>query len=79
MTKACSVYRKANNLTVHPWLEKKEGSTNKAQVENGDEIFGSHPDDSIKILSEADNSFNQPDTTVQGGLSACHVSILGTL
>ena len=79
MTKACSVYRKANNLTVHPSLENKEGSANRAQVENGEEIFGSHPDDSIEVLSEADNSLNQPDATVQSGLSACHVSMSGTL
>ena len=58
MAKAYSVYRRANNLTVHPWLEKKEGSANRAQVENGEEIFGSHLDDSIEILSEADNSLN---------------------
>ena len=79
MTKACSLYRKANNLVVHPWLLRTEGSTNRAQAENGDKIFGSHPDDSIEVLSEADNSLNQPDTAGQSRLSACHVSMSGTL
>ena len=70
------MYRKANNLVVHPWLLHAEGSANRAHAENEDEIFGSHPDNSIEVLSEADNSLNQLDTAGQGGLLACHVSLM---
>ena len=74
--KACNLYRKANNLVVHPWLLRTEGTANRALSENEDIIFGSHPDNSIEVLSEADTSLNQPSTA---GLSACHVSMSGTL
>ena len=75
LTKACSLYRKANNLVAHPWLLRTEGSANRAQAENEDEIFGSHPDNSVEVLSEADNSLNQPDTAGWGGLPVYHMSL----
>ena len=75
-TKACNEWRKANGLTVHPWLQRKEGTANRAVADDESAIFGSHPDDSIEILSEADISLTQPSTT---GLHACHISMTGTL
>ena len=61
---------------VHPWLQRNEGTANRAVADDETAIFGSHPDDSIEVLSEADTSLTQPSTT---DLHACHVSMTGTL
>ena len=76
MTKVCNIWRKANNFVVHPWLLHTEGTANRALAEDEAAIFGLHPDDSIEVLSEVDTSLTQPNTA---GLSACHVSMTGTL
>ena len=73
-TRACSVWRKENGLNVHPWLEKKEASANRVEVEDETHIFGSHPDDSLEVISESDTSLTQPSSS---SLHACHVTISG--
>ena len=75
-TRACSLWRKANGLHVHPWLERKEASANRVEVEDETHIFGSHPDDSLEVLSEADTSLTQRSST---SLHACHVTVTGTV
>ena len=75
LTHACNIYRRANGLVVHPWLVHSEGSANRAHAENEDEIFGSHPDDALEVISDADHSLNQPSETQQGGLLACTVTL----
>merc|ERR1711867_182729 len=74
LTKACSVWRREQGLLVHPWLEKKEATTNQVLVEGEDHIFGSHPDDSMECILESDTSLTQPS-----GLHACHVTVSGLL
>ena len=73
-TRACSLWRKENRLNVHPWLEKKEASANRVEVEDENHIFGSHPDDSLEVISESDTSLTQPSSS---NLHACHVTISG--
>ena len=57
---ACNIYRRANGLTVHPWLFHSEGSAKRVHAENEDEISGSHLDDLLEVISDADHSLNQP-------------------
>ena len=73
-THACSQWRKENGLQVHPWLEKKEASANRVEVEDETHIFGSHPDDSLEVLSESDTSLTQPSSS---NLHACHMTVSG--
>ena len=73
-TRACSLWRKEHGLNVHPWLEKKEASANRVEVEDENHIFGSHPDDSLECISESDTSLTQPSSS---GLHACHVTVSG--
>ena len=75
-TKACSVWRKANNLVVHPWLLRNEATANRAEVEDESQIFRSHLDDSLEVLSENDTSLTQPSSASQ---HACHVSVTGMI
>ena len=73
---ACIMYRKANNLTVHPWLLRFEGSANRVHADNEDEIFGSHPDNSLEVISKSDQSINLPNKAQQGGFSACIITLV---
>ena len=75
-TRASSLWRKANGLNVHPWLEKKEASANRVEVEDETHIFGSHPDDSLEVLSESDSSLTQLSSS---SLHASHVTVSGTV
>ena len=74
-TSTCNIYPRANNLTVHPWLVRSEGSANRTHAENEDEIFGSHPDNSVEVISDADHSLNQPSETQQGRLLTFTVTL----
>ena len=75
MTRMCIMYHKVNNLAVHPRLLHSEGSANRVHAENEDEIFGSHPDDSLEVISESDQSVSHPNEAQQGGLLACTVTL----
>ena len=44
-------------------------------MDNPDDMFGLHLDDSLEVISNGDQSLNQPDETQQGGLSVCHGSV----
>ena len=74
-TKACSKWRTANGLIVHPWLLRNQAGANQVNVDDESLIFGSHPDDSLEVLSETDNSPTQPGPS---GLHACHVTVSGS-
>ena len=76
MTCACIIYHKANNLNVHPLLLRFEGSANRVNAENEDEIFRFHPDNSLEVISESDQSINHPNKAQQGGFSACTVTLV---
>ena len=76
-TWACNIWRKENRLVVHPWLLCNEATANQVGVDDeSDTIFGSHPDDSLEVLSEADSSLTQPGPL---GLHACHVTVTGSI
>ena len=75
-TRACNIWRKANGLVVHPRLLRNEAITDQVRADNESAIFGSHPDDSLEVLSEADSSLTQPSPS---GLHTCHVSVTGSL
>merc|ERR1712101_61370 len=74
LTKACSVWRREQGLLVHPWLERKQATANQVLIEGEDQIFGSHPDDSLECISESDTSLTQPS-----GLHACQVMVSGAV
>ena len=74
-THPCNIYRKAKNLTVPPWLLCHEESANRVHTENEDEIFGSHPDDSLEVISESDQSVSHPNEAQRGGFLACTVTL----
>merc|ERR1711867_210969 len=74
LTKACSVWRREQGLLVHPWLERKQATANQVLIEGEDQIFGSHPDDSLECISESDTSLTQPS-----GLHACQVTVSGSV
>ena len=61
---------------MHPWLERREATANRVKAEDETHIFGSYPDDSLEVLSEADTSLTQPSSTSQ---HACHVTVTGTI
>ena len=66
-----------NGLILHPWLLRNEAKANQVNVDNeSDPIFGSHPDNSLEVLSEADSSLTQPEPS---GLHACHMTVTGSI
>ena len=74
--KACTNWRRQNNLGVHPAIVKYEA--NQVVVEAPEDIFGLSPDDSTKIISD----LQVTDSPNNGGrsLNGCHVTIaLGSL
>ena len=74
---ANDIWRMANGLVVHPWLLQNKATANQVNVDDESEtIFGSHPDDSLEVLSEADSSLTQPGPL---GLHACHVTVTGPI
>ena len=75
-TKVCSKWCAANGLIIHPWLLRTQAGANQVNADDESAIFGSHPDDSLEVLSEADNSLTQPGPS---DLHTCHVSVSGFL
>ena len=64
---------------IHPWLVQSDNSANCVQVDNHEELFGSHPNDSVEVISDMDLASDQSGSLPEG-LSAYHIAIVsGTL
>ena len=72
MTRTCNIGRRANGKMVHPWLIRGENSANRVQVDNHEDLFGRHPNDSVGVISDEDLASDQSENPSQG-LTACHV------
>ena len=59
---------------MHPWLVRGENSANCVQVDNHEDVFGSHPNNSVEVISDKDLALDQSGNHPQG-LTARRIAI----
>ena len=52
-----------------------KNSANRVQVDNHEDLLGSHPYDSVEVISDEDLASDQLENPQQG-LTVCHIAIM---